>query len=442
VLRRSFLRSVVAVPAACLAQQPGGAPAPGPFKPAEPANSPIGVSRAIHPGRVAWARDAKATSWNTAAGNWWDDANTDQRAVDRMMSRLLLDVTGRGNEKQAWDALFRSFNETRKNGGSGYRPGEKIAIKINGNQDRGPDWANMVRPYGGDRRPQNGLPSPHAVFALVNQLITVAGVRGEDILVYEACAAHNVGQPIVGRIRANPDRNFQSVTFVAGADFGFGGRVPPVQDTENPIRFAGKDVPTGYLPKQVTEAKYLINFALLRAHTMAGVTLTGKNHFGSVYFPNNGGWLPRALHNYVQRTLPMGSYNPLVDLIGHPHLGGKTMLFMLDGLYTAAHNEGNVYKWESLGDQWTASMLMSQDPVALDSVGLDLLRSEPRAAEVRGTAENYLHEAALAGKPPSGTVYITAASLGVHEHWNNAAERKYSRNLGRKQGIELIKALA
>jgi len=30
------------------------------------------------------------------------------------------------------------------------------------------------------------------------------------------------------------------------------------------------------------------------------------------------------------------------------------------------------------------------------------------------------------------------ASLGVHEHWNNATNRKYSRNLGTGKGIELI----
>ncbi len=29
----------------------------------------------------------------------------------------------------------------------------------------------------------------------------------------------------------------------------------------------------------------------------------------------------------------MGSYNCLVDLIGHKHLGGKTLLYMVDGLY-------------------------------------------------------------------------------------------------------------
>ena len=73
------------------------------------------------------------------------------------------------------------------------------------------------------------------------------------------------------------------------------------------------------------------------------------------------------------------------------------------------------------------------------------VRNEPLATEVRGNVDNYLHEAAQASKPPSGTVYDPdgsgrLASLGTHEHWNNATERKYSRNLGRKEGIELITA--
>ena len=60
--------------------------------------------------------------------------------------------------------------------------------------------------------------------------------------------------------------------------------------------------------------------------------------------------------------------------------------------------------------------------------------------------DDYLHEAALANDPPSETFYdpdhATATerlpSLGVHEHWNNAQERKYSRNLGTGEGIELV----
>jgi hypothetical protein len=271
----------------------------------------------------------------------------------------------------------------------------------------------------------------------------MAGVPGEDIMIYDATGIRNVGQPIRTRIRANSNPEFQAVKFLVGADYNLGGRMSPTPDIVNPVRFSKEELPTGYLPRQVTEAKYMINMALLRPHGMAGVTLTAKNHFGSIHFPNNGGWSPMVLHGSVMRTQPMGSYNALVDLMGHRHLGGKTMLYVLDGLYTAEHNEGSVFRWASLDDHWASSLLMSQDPVAIDSVALDLLRSEPRATQVRGNADNYLHEAAQAAKPPSGTVYNpdsggTLTSLGVHEHWNNAAARKYSRNLGRKEGIELI----
>jgi hypothetical protein len=61
-----------------------------------------------------------------------------------------------------------------------------------------------------------------------------------------------------------------------------------------------------------------------------------------------------------------------------------------------------------------------------------------------GNPDNYLHEAASAAQPPSGTKYDPEGdgknleSMGVHEHWNNATERKYSRNLGTGKGIELV----
>jgi len=452
--RRCFLRSLAAAQAAGLvhvplvlpwqavAQQRGGLPPVEPFKPSEEANHPMGAGLGIFPGRVAWVRDAAATNWDGVTGHWWDDAHTDQKVVHAMTSRLLRNLTGRSNEKQAWDALFRSFNDSHKLGSGGYRPGERIAIKINCNQDRSPEWGAMTPGAAPGRGVPNGLPSPHAVVALVTELIEMGGVRGDDILLYDATGIRNVGQPIHNRIRANSNAEFQKVKFLVGTDYNLGDRMSPTPDMANPIRFAKAELPTGYLPRQVTEAKYMINMALLRPHGMAGVTLSGKNHFGSVHFPNDGGWSPRILHDSVLRTQPMGSYNALVDLMGHRHLGGKTMLFVLDGLYTAEHNEGSVIRWASFGDHWASSMLMSQDPVAMDSVALDLLASEPRATQVRGNADNYLHEAAQAAKPPSGTVYNpssgTLASLGVHEHWNNATARKYSRNLGLKEGIELI----
>lgn len=58
------------------------------------------------------------------------------------------------------------------------------------------------------------------------------------------------------------------------------------------------------------------------------------------------------------------------------------------------------------------------------------------------TVENYLHEAKLVAVAPSGTVYTdghgnTIANLVIHEHWNNSAQKRYSRNLGNNEGIKL-----
>ena len=204
-------------------------------------------------------------------------------------------------------------------------------------------------------------------------------------------------------------------------------------------------MPTAYLPQCVTGAKYLVNVALERAHGLMGVPQPAKNLFGSVYFEGHG-FTPQPLHEFASRDLPMGSYNCLVDLMAHNHLGGKTLLYLSDFLYVAVSQNERVIKYQSFDDHWCSSLFASQDPVAIDSVGLDFIRNEPRALECRGKPENYLHEAALAEKPPSGTVYdpdrdhAPVTSLGVHEHWNNANDKQYSRNLGKREGIELVKA--
>ena len=87
--------------------------------------------------------------------------------------------------------------------------------------------------------------------------------------------------------------------------------------------------------------------------------------------------------------------------------------------------------------------------MAIDSVAFDFLWAEWNDYPRMPGADDYLHEAALADNPPSGTFYdpnhatntARLSSLGVHEHWNNATDRKYSRNLGRQEGIELIASL-
>lgn len=399
------------------------------FTPQEPPNQPIGTGQGIHPGRVVWVYEPAATRWDGNSGNWWDDANTDPKAVAGMLSEALRSLTGEKTDRQAWQALFRYFQRTRRMPESGYRRGEKVVIKINSNQDRGGEW-----------KPGAGMHSPQMICALLDQLVRVAGVAAADITIYDA--SRGIGDPIYQKVKSRPE--FQEVRFVVTPQAARNGRVAAEPDMNEPVRFAQAGVAAAYLPKVVTEAKYLINLGLLRAHTLFGVTLAAKNHFGSTYFAEKNIWTPAPLHQSGARGRPMGSYNCLVDLMGHRQLGGKTVLYLLEGLYPSEHQQGSVIRFASFGDRWAASLLASQDPVAIDSVGLDILRNEPRATQVRGNPDNYLHEAALAGAPPSGTVYdpegdgVRLTSLGVHEHWNNAQERKYSRNLGKREGIELV----
>jgi hypothetical protein len=409
------------------------------FVPIDPPNSPIGVGKGIHPGRVVWVHDPSATTWDGVTGFWWEDRNLDQQAVDNMVSRTLRTLAGEDDDAAAWDAIFRYFNRTHGAGDVGYQPGEKIAIKINLNAEGyGPAY---------DTRGGNGrMPSPQMIHSLLAQLFDNVHVSGSDVTIYDASRA--IADPLYNRIHGDADPNFQNVRFVANTTVN--GRIGAVYDPAYPVHFANPSVSpannaTAYLPTCVTEAKYLINMAQLSAHSMYGFTACGKNWFGSIYW-RNGGWTPSPLHNFGLRNNPMGSYNCIVDLIGHPQLGGKTLLFLVDGLYGSDNAITRVLRFSSFGNNWTASVFASQDSIAIDSVVLDFLRNEPllnNNCSGQGV-DNYLHEAALAGNPPSGSFYDPSrtgsrlASLGVHEHWNNAVDKQYSRNLGKSEGIELV----
>ncbi|MBN2514332.1 MAG: DUF362 domain-containing protein [Sedimentisphaerales bacterium] len=416
------------------------------FVPSDPPNSPIGVGKGIHPGRVVWIHDPSAATWDGVTGYWWEDRNLNPQVVDDMVSRSLRALTGQWDDTAAWDAIFRYFNRTHGAGDVGYQPGEKIAIKINLNEEGyGPA-------YGGNGR----MPSPQMIQSLLAQLFNNAGVSGSNVTIYDASRA--IADPLYNRIHGDADPDFQNVRFVANTTSN--GRIGAVYDPASPVHFANPSVSpvnnaTAYLPTCVTEAKYLIDLALFSGHSMYGFTASGKNWFGSIcwrtnanYFPWNGGWTPSPLHNFGLRNNAMGTYNPIVDLIGHPQLGGKTLLYLVDGLYGSDNAITPVLRFNSFGNNWTASVFASQDSIAIDSVMLDFLRNEPllnNNCSGQGV-DNYLHEAAQANNPPSGSFYDPAstgsrlASLGVHEHWNNATDKQYSRNLDpvNGTGIELV----
>jgi len=411
---------------------------------------PIGKAKGIKPGRVVWAFDPRATAWKGVGnGFWWEPEHTSYERVEAMLQEAVKQLAGEGSEKEAWQTIFRHFNKARGKGDVGYKQGEKIAIKVN--------FVGMIFHEGCvDPKTYHIYPrhinymnsSPQLICAVLRRLVEILGARQRDITLFDTLAyiADEYFDPI--------HKRFPEVRWVDFA--GRFGRLKP-QPSRSKLYWSSRPkAKADILPSCIAEAEYLINIANLKAHTGAGITLCAKNHFGSlIRWP-----VQRGFYNLHRATFSksVGIYRPLVDLIAHNDLGGKTVLYFLDGLYSGKHPIDRApRRWRSqpFGGCWTSSIFVSQDPVAIDSVGFDFLRTEyedyPRAPGV----DDYLHEAALAEDPPSGTLYNPntpgeaggkaserrLGSLGAHEHWNNPEEKRYSRDLGKDEGIELIKCL-
>lgn len=430
-------------------------------------NMPLGTARGVHPGRVVWAHDPKAAHWSgdrkSVSDQWWMDSSTDQARVDAMISLLLRSVTGAATDDEAWEAIFRYYgNRYDISKEKRYQSGEIVAVKVNLNNSKPVVPTNLVNV------------SPQVTLAIVRQLVNHAHVAARDIIVYDA--QRNIYPGLLNKIwneykevrfvqRDAPDPVHQSHP-AYGAIHG----LEQAQWVEGQSYSANHYENARFIPQQIKDGTYVVNIALIKGHSypyataeggdegQTGVTLTGKNHFGSIKGPGE----LHSIINTNQGGTPH-AYSPIVDLSASPNLGAKTILYLLDGLYCARRhmsyplhfpnapffNRAEPYE----NTDWPASILASLDGVALDSVGLDILYSQtrnnndenghPRIA-IRENADDYLMEEALADHPPSGTSYRQngkpVTSLGVFEHWDSDDGRKYSRNLDPKhgKGIELI----
>ena len=386
-------------------------------------NKPIGAAKGVFPGRVVWVHDPGSTEVDGIDLPFRSQQNhLFQAVITDMVSRGIQLLTGCSNDADAWEALFLYFNRQTRHS-EGYTSGDKIAIK-----------ANFVQTTNSPVAEINHInASPYIILALLRHLVYIVGFEQQDITVYDTTAL------ISDDVFYYCHNEFPHVNFVDKS--GVHGRTVFAPDSGEPLYFSCLPGKRYYLPTCVTEADYIINLATLKTHQYPGVTLCAKNHAGSFCVR------PFDIHPYIRAShIAHDALSPLVELMGHEHLGGKTVLFMIDALYGGIGWEGYKKKWDMapFNGDWPSSIFFSQDGVAIDSVGLDFLSAE---FAIHKNADGYLHEAALADSPPSGTVYdpeldgISLQSLGVHEHWNNSSDMEYSRNLGLGEGIELIKSL-
>lgn len=401
------------------------------------ANSPIGTAKGIFPGRVVWVHNANATNenmTNTPGDFWFMDKNCIQEAVDSMLTLGIKEIAGKESAIEAWDALFKYFNKNHGKGETGYNTGEKFAIKIN--------LTNSCCHASGSATMDA---TPQVVLAILKQLIEIVRVPQADIWIGD-------------NYRTFRDEYWQkchsvypNVHYVDGT--GFNGREKTVPSAGQLLQFSDGQF-TSSIPQHYVDAAYLINIPCLKSHNSAGITLAAKNHQGSILKPGDPPQAQSAY--YMHYCLPdnnqeNGQYRHLVDYMGHEDLGGKTLIYIIDALWAGKNWDGIVEKWKMapFNNDYPSSLFLSQDAVAIESVGYDFLleeyKSKPEQEKypyMKGT-DDYLMQAADPANWPAGIKYdpegdgTPLGSLGVYEHWNNSTDKKYSRNLGTGQGIDL-----
>ena len=449
-------------------------------------NAPVGTARGIFPGRVAWVYAPEAVNWAgyTSTEHWFETNHTDIAVVEEMVSTALESVGGGGSDAAAWDAIFKDFNQRHGKGARGYQNGEKVAIKINlttCNARSGTSTVDIYSTYEKQNAYWDGSwlntidNSPQMLLTLLRQLVYNVGVAQTNIFLGDPTGNF----PAYQWNKLHPE--FPNVQYYD--NFGGSGRmrtefssVPFKWSVTNAV--AGEPVVQDYVPVPLAQADYLIDFAVLKGHSV-GVTLCAKNFHGALLRCPDGYYRDAIAQNVggilnydnMHTSTPdpnmpgkpgRGHYRALVDLLGSPVLGGKTLLFLVDGLYGGYFWDSHPKPWTTapFNGNWPASLFVSQDPVAIDSVCYDFLLAEwPNVVNngsdssgnaLQGGAEDYLYEAAQADNPPSGTFYdpgktgTRLSSLGVHEHWDSAATKRYSRNLDpiNGTGIELVQLTA
>ncbi len=427
------------------------------ISPVHKSNQPFGVAQGIIPGRVAWAWNPDATNENCSNSlpddGYFLEKNNNQDVIDGMMASAIKSISGETTLEKSWGDIFTYFNLKKGKGNIGYKNGENIFIKINLGCANWSTEADLSRDEDALGYAET---SPQIVISILRQLVDSLKIPQNNII---------IADPI-----SHIYSDFYDILFKQFPGVIYGDRSPQNVKYGRTLLHPGKEPSIFYSDKgsvieerseciysEMHNADYLINIAALKAHACAGITLTAKNHFGSIT-RSSARHLHKALigeRNDQPYRVDYGMYRVQVDLMGSHYLGQNTLLYIVDGLWGGTEATQTPVKWymKPFSNDWPNSILLSQDQVALESVCFDFLRNEAefgvpewknRPNMAQGV-DDYLHQAASKEFWPKGVVYdpdnkgIPLESLGVHEHWDNPDNKNYSGNLGINGGIELFK---
>lgn len=288
-----------------------------------------------------------ATNWDFASYPYVDAI--DQDTVNKMLAAGVHELTGERTLQDAWHSLFAS-----------YRKGDIVAIKPNFN-----DLYDNFRGY---------VVSPALINAIADPLVNMLGIPPKDVVIYDCT-------------RIIPDEFRERVKFPVSYVEPFGssfmrkvkyhtiGNSLPQADTNHEIFMNSKVTDKNgnpvkcYLPKIITSASHIINVPILKSHQFVSHSGALKNHYGTVRF-SDGHTGPEYLH-------PPIIHQSIVDINSHMQIRSKTRLIVTDALFGRLKKKGGLPdRWKLFGNNSPNRLILSKDPVALDSVGYSLIKKE------------------------------------------------------------------
>lgn len=268
----------------------------------------------------------------------------DRKLVKETVDALVKKLSGKANVDEAW----RTF----------VSPKETVALKFNG----------LFR---------NASTRPEVIWAVCRGL-TDAGVSQEKIILFDRDRKDFDGAGL------EPFEDLPKIQFLA-ADSEWGAELKAGSVTTRITRIL------------TNQADAIINLPCMKDHVIAGVTLSMKNHLGSV--PN-----ARDFHREI---------DTIADLNLLPPIRKKTRLALCDAI-VGIFEGGPQYRGPDA--TWQAkSLLAATDVVALDAVGAEMIHKIQKSKGVDRRRRPQRRGRDRRGKPSSDEVthIAHAAEIGL-----------------------------
>jgi uncharacterized protein (DUF362 family) len=263
-----------------------------------------------------------------------------------MLDQGIMHATGYDNPTKAWQSLFN------KN--------DKVALKV-----------NCIGK-------ETGSTKPALCFALAECLNIHVTIPPEHIIIFD--------RTDIELQKGGYQINKSGKGIKAYASPGFSGK------------FKAGSFSTGVSNIITDECTALINVPLLKTHPGALISLNLKNHYGSI---------PKEIvQDSSLKFHSDGKFENIVHVNSLPPIKEKTRLCITDGLvaqYDKGPKGNPKYQWDFGG------IIMGTDPVAVDTIGLQVINTERSKHNLNNRKVKYLHWAEEEGLGHTSAEFINVA---------------------------------